>query len=69
MIIEVGAYKMNFTMTGMEGPMYDNGKYLTIWEKQKDGSLKIKYETWNTDMNPVEHNDKMTNMEKMDKKM
>jgi hypothetical protein len=30
----------------------DNGKYITIWEIQKDGTPKIKVETWNTDNNP-----------------
>jgi ketosteroid isomerase-like protein len=33
--------------------MDDHGKYLTIWEKQKDGSLKIKIETWNSDVDPT----------------
>jgi hypothetical protein len=40
-------------MPGMEKPMDDRGKYLTIWEKQKDGSLKVKIETWNSDINPM----------------
>jgi ketosteroid isomerase-like protein len=39
-------------MPGNDKPMNDAGKYVTIWEKQKDGSLKIKIETWNTDSNP-----------------
>jgi ketosteroid isomerase-like protein len=57
MVTEIGTYKMSFTMAGMEAPMSDMGKYVTIWEKQKDGSLKIKVEIWNTDMNPMEHMD------------
>jgi ketosteroid isomerase-like protein len=61
LVIEVGTYKMSFTMAGMDAPMSDNGKYITVWEKQKDGSLKIKIETWNTDNNPWEHMDKMDN--------
>ena len=40
-------------MPGMEKPMDDHGKYLTIWEKQKDGSLKTKIEIWNSDVNPM----------------
>lgn len=51
-VIEIGTYKMSFTMKGMESPMDDEGKYLTIWEKQQDGSLKVKVETWNTDKMP-----------------
>ena len=52
-ITEIGTYKISFTMEGMPKPMEDVGKYLTIWEKQSDGSLKIKVETWNTDINPM----------------
>ena len=53
LVNEIGTYKMTMTMPGMSKPMNDHGKYLTIWEKQKDGSLKIKVETWNTDVNPM----------------
>jgi len=51
LIIEIGNYNMK--MSGPDVPEWaDNGKYMTIWEEQKDGSLKIKIETWNTDNNP-----------------
>jgi len=40
-------------MPDQPAPMEDHGKYLTIWEKQKDGSLKVKVETWNSDVNPA----------------
>jgi ketosteroid isomerase-like protein len=53
MITEIGTYKISMSMPGMEKSMDDHGKYLTIWEKQKDGSLKVKIETWNTDVNPM----------------
>jgi ketosteroid isomerase-like protein len=53
MVSEIGTYKMNITMPGIASPVEDNGKYLTLWEKQPDGSLKIKVETWNTDKNPM----------------
>ena len=49
-ITEIGTYKFSMTMPGMDKPIDDHGKYLTIWEKQKDGSLKIKVETWNSDV-------------------
>jgi ketosteroid isomerase-like protein len=52
-VSEIGTYKMNATMPGMANPIDDTGKYLTLWEKQPDGSLKIKVETWNTDKNPM----------------
>ena len=53
MITEIGTYKISMSIPGMENPMQDHGKYLTIWEKQKDGSLKVKIETWNTDVDPM----------------
>ena len=53
MIAEIGTYKVNMSMPGMEKPMDDHGKYLTIWEKQQDGSLKVKLETWNSDIDPM----------------
>lgn len=53
LITEIGTYKVSMTMGGTNEPMKDMGKYLTIWEKQKDGSLKIKVETWNSDMDPM----------------
>jgi ketosteroid isomerase-like protein len=54
MITEIGTYKMSISMEGMDKPMNDVGKYLTIWEKQADGSLQIKIEMWNSDTNPME---------------
>lgn len=53
LITDIGTYKISMTGPGMEKPMDDHGKYLTIYEKQKDGSLKIKVETWNTDIDPM----------------
>lgn len=53
MITEIGTYKISMTMPGMDSPMDDHGKYLTVWEKQEDGSLKVKIETWNSDVNPM----------------
>jgi len=53
LINEIGTYKINASMPGMDKPMDDHGKYLTVWEKQKDGSLKIKIEIWNSDIDPM----------------
>jgi len=53
-ITEIGTFKISFAMEGMEKPIEDAGKYVTIWEKQDDGSLKIKIETWNSDSNPLD---------------
>lgn len=50
-VIEIGNYKM--IMAGPNVPDWgDEGKYITVWEKQSDENLKIKIEMWNTDLNP-----------------
>jgi ketosteroid isomerase-like protein len=53
MVAEIGTYKMSATMPGVPNGIEDAGKYLTIWEQQSDGSLKIKLEMWNTDSYPM----------------
>lgn len=53
LITEIGTYSMSINVPGIDQTLDDKGKYLTIWEKQKDGSLKIKIETWNSDNNPA----------------
>ena len=64
-VIEVGTYDMK--MSGPDMPEWpDNGKYITIYEIQKDGSLKVKIETWNTDTNPWEQMNE-TNEEEMER--
>lgn len=52
-VIEIGTFKLSMEIPGMPGNYEDHGKYLTVWEKQADGSLKIKVEMWNTDVNPM----------------
>ena len=54
LITEIGTYNVSLIMEGSNKPMKDQGKYLTIWEKQDDGSLKIKVETWNSDLVPTD---------------
>jgi ketosteroid isomerase-like protein len=53
-VIEIGAYTISLAMPGAPQPITDKGKYMTVYARQSDGSLKIKVETWNTDMNPME---------------
>lgn len=60
-VTEIGKYRMEMTKEGMAMPMEDVGKYLTRWEKQSDGSLKIKTEIWNSDKNPWEEMSAMKN--------
>ena len=52
LLYEVGTYTITVKGPQMKEPQNDHGKYLTVFEKGDDGSLKIKAETWNTDMNP-----------------
>lgn len=51
-VTEIGTYKMSMKKDGAEMAQSDEGKYITLWEKQPDGSLKIKTEMWNSDKNP-----------------
>jgi ketosteroid isomerase-like protein len=53
MIIEIGKFKISYTIPGMPDAMEEEGKYITVWDQQSDGSLKIKLETWNSDTNPM----------------
>jgi ketosteroid isomerase-like protein len=52
-IIEIGKFRISFTVPGKPEVEEDTGKYMTIWEKAADGTLKIKVETWNSDAHPV----------------
>jgi uncharacterized protein (TIGR02246 family) len=52
-VIEIGVYKIALEMPGMPEPIEDKGKYMTVYVRDAKGSLKIKAETWNTDMNPM----------------
>jgi ketosteroid isomerase-like protein len=63
-VTEVGHYVVKMKVPNMPEPMTDNGKYVTIWERQKDGSLKIFIDTWNSDVNPMQMDDKMMQKEK-----
>lgn len=69
LITEIGTYKINMSIPGMDKPMDDHGKYLNIWEKQKDGSLKLKIETWNSDVDntAMMNNADQGKMQKKDK--
>jgi ketosteroid isomerase-like protein len=51
-VYETGTYKLTLTMPGQPGPVDDHGKYMTIYQRQKGGGLKIWREIWNSDINP-----------------
>jgi uncharacterized protein (TIGR02246 family) len=52
MAFETGSYTMTLEMPPM-GQMHDEGKFLTVYERAKDGSWKIKVETWNMNKEPA----------------
>ncbi len=52
-VIDIGTYSFSMDIPQAPGGEFkDKGKYLTVYEVQPDGSLKIKAETWNSDINP-----------------
>jgi len=53
LVIDIGKYSLTMTMNGMPAPIEDAGKYVTVYEKQDDGTLKVKVETWNADSIPA----------------
>jgi len=42
----VATYKETFEVAGVEAPIYDEGRILTILRKQNDGSWKFRYWMW-----------------------
>jgi ketosteroid isomerase-like protein len=52
MVYQIGEYGVSFSAPGLPGSVADQGKYMTVWQKQRDGSLKIKVDMWNSDLNP-----------------
>ena len=52
-IHEIGTYSVSMTIPGMPEPVSDKGKYVTIWKKQPNGSVKIVLEIYNTDAYPA----------------
>lgn len=50
-VTEVGTYSMAVQKDGMPDMVRREGKYLCVWEKQADGSLKLQTEIWNHDQN------------------
>jgi ketosteroid isomerase-like protein len=46
-----GTYKFSFKDPSGR-PAVDNGKYLTVWKKQADGSWKVLFDMFNTDQPP-----------------
>lgn len=69
---EIGTYSLTYILPNMTESVTDKGKYLDVWQKQADGSWKIKADIWNSNINPASTTpagSKEKNMEnkKMDK--
>ncbi|MDR3668513.1 MAG: nuclear transport factor 2 family protein [Ignavibacteriaceae bacterium] len=56
LVYEIGTFEVNFTVPNNTTAMNDHGKYLNIWQRQGNGSWKLKVETWNSDVNPMSMN-------------
>jgi ketosteroid isomerase-like protein len=52
LVYELGNYDISFCIGDTMEIIDDHGKYMTVWEMQSDGGLKIKIETWNTNLWP-----------------
>ncbi|MBP7679335.1 MAG: DUF4440 domain-containing protein [Bacteroidales bacterium] len=52
MMVDIGQYTLTINFPGLEKPKVDNGKYMNVWRKSKDGSWRIVVETWNADKSP-----------------
>jgi ketosteroid isomerase-like protein len=52
MMVDIGTYTMTMTFPGLKEPRVDNGKYLNVWKKNKEGVWKLVAETWNADKSP-----------------
>ena len=46
-----GTFNLNFTINDTT-QISDNGKYIEIWEKQEDGSWKVIFDIWNSNVAP-----------------
>ena len=53
-VYERGKFGMSLSSKDHPKPKAYHGSYFTIWQKEKDASLKIKYVIWNLDFNPCD---------------
>jgi len=49
-VYAVGTYALSLTVPGMERPIADKGKFMSVWRRSSDGTLAITYDMWNTDV-------------------
>lgn len=51
-VYEVGTFRQSILMPGVDEPLDQIGKYVNIWRRQPDGTLKIAVEIYNSDTDP-----------------
>ena len=51
LVVDVGRYRLTMEPPGGE-PMIDVGKYIAVSKRQGDGSLRLAYDTFNSDAPP-----------------
>jgi len=56
-IFEMDSFGMAISSKETSQPKAYYGSYFQIWQECEDGSFKIKYNIWNLDFNPFEHNE------------
>lgn len=49
-LCEIGTFSQSVLVPNSTEPIKDKGKYLNLWKRQPDGSLKIAAEIFNTDI-------------------
>jgi ketosteroid isomerase-like protein len=54
LVVETGRYEMTFQPKGATKEMKDKGKYVVVWKRQPDGSLKIYRDIGNSDLPPTQ---------------
>ena len=54
-IFERGTLAFSYITKKNEKPQAYYGSFISIWQKQEDGTYRIKYSIWNLDFNPWEN--------------
>ncbi len=55
-VFEKGVMNITYAAPELKKPFTFFGKYVTIWEKQKDDGYKVKVAIWNSDISPFDYN-------------
>jgi ketosteroid isomerase-like protein len=50
LVVGAGRYSLKLLPPGADAPITDHGKYLGVFKRQADGSLKLILDTWNTSL-------------------